>query len=36
MYSNVDYKLIKAANAELNINLLTKPKQFIKSNVAIA
>lgn len=35
-YSNVDYKMIKAANAELNINMLVQPKQFIKSNVAIA
>lgn len=36
IHSNVDFNLIKDSNTELNINLLTQPKQLIKSNVAIA
>lgn len=36
IYDNVDFKLIKDANEELNINLLVQPRQLVKSNVAIA
>lgn len=36
VHSNVDFSLIKQANSELNINLLTQPRQLVNSNVAIA
>lgn len=35
VHSNVDFSLIKQANADLNINLIKQRTQFVKSNVAI-
>ena len=36
VYNNVDFNLIKRANSDLHIDLLTQPRQYVKSNVAIA
>jgi len=35
-HANVDYNLIRQANQECDIKLLTTPMQMVKSNVAIA